>query len=562
MKKILTLLSLFAVAVCTFAQTFTIDDLTYAVLSEEDKTAQVVNGQNATGDVVVPETVTYEEVTYSVPEISYGAFQSNSNITSIAAPSIITINDYAFEGCTSLTSFRFPNVANIRYGVFQGCGAIEEAILPKVETIGGWAFVGQYSEEDWQYHSALKRLDLSSVKTIESGAFYHCSDISSLRIGSVDQWCQVNFGDGNANPLQETFQAVTLYVGDSETPAKDLVAASTLTEIPSYAFCRVSNIESFSAPAAINIGSSAFRGSALTSVNLPAATTIGSYAFQGCESLEEAIMPKVETIGQGSFSRSAITSVNLPAATTIGSDAFQGCESSEEAIMPKVETIGQGSFSRSAITSVNLPAATSIGDAAFASCTSLASINLPAATTIGSGAFQGCESLEEAIMPKVETIGNWAFGYLSYYDENGNYVQRNCKSLKRLDLSSVKSIEFNAFEQCSNISSLRIGSVDQWCQVNFGDGNANPLQQTSQAVTLYVGDSETPAKDLVASNALTEIPNYAFYRISDIESFSAPAATSIGDAAFASCTSLTSIDFPVATNIGSSAFSGTALTSV
>lgn len=74
MKKLLTLLSLLIVAASTFAQEFTIGDLTYSVLSEEEKTAQVVNGQNATGDVIVPEVVTYEDVAYNVTEIGYSSF--------------------------------------------------------------------------------------------------------------------------------------------------------------------------------------------------------------------------------------------------------------------------------------------------------------------------------------------------------------------------------------------------------------------------------------------------------------------------------------------------------
>ncbi len=57
------------------------------------------------GNVVIPETVTYNDMTYSVTSIGKSAFSDCSGLTSVTIPrSITTIGDYAFSGCSGLSS--------------------------------------------------------------------------------------------------------------------------------------------------------------------------------------------------------------------------------------------------------------------------------------------------------------------------------------------------------------------------------------------------------------------------------------------------------------------------
>ena len=52
------------------------------------------------GDIVIPESVTYNGSTYSVISIGYYAFRGCNGLTSITIPnSVTTIGDYTFEGC-------------------------------------------------------------------------------------------------------------------------------------------------------------------------------------------------------------------------------------------------------------------------------------------------------------------------------------------------------------------------------------------------------------------------------------------------------------------------------
>ncbi len=62
------------------------------------------------GDVVIPESVTYNEKTYPVTSIGEYAFYVCSGLTSITIPNSVTsIGDWAFVYCTGLTSITIPN---------------------------------------------------------------------------------------------------------------------------------------------------------------------------------------------------------------------------------------------------------------------------------------------------------------------------------------------------------------------------------------------------------------------------------------------------------------------
>ena len=75
------------------------------------------------GNVVIPESVTYKGKTYRVTSIGDNAFNGCSSLASITIPNSVTeIGGWAFESCTSLTSVEIPNgVTSIGAGAFSGC---------------------------------------------------------------------------------------------------------------------------------------------------------------------------------------------------------------------------------------------------------------------------------------------------------------------------------------------------------------------------------------------------------------------------------------------------------
>ena len=125
MKHLFTML-LTLVAVTASAQDFEVDGIYYNILSEDDRTVEVIRGSGRyEGDIVIPAEVTYDGSTYSVTTIGDLAFGYCSALTSVSMPSVTTIGNSAFIGCSALTSVNIPaSVTTIGEGAFSECGGL------------------------------------------------------------------------------------------------------------------------------------------------------------------------------------------------------------------------------------------------------------------------------------------------------------------------------------------------------------------------------------------------------------------------------------------------------
>ena len=96
-----------------------------------------------TGNVVIPEEVTYMSRTLKVTNIGEHAFQNCSGLTSVTiGNSVTSIGEGAFGLCSSLTYITIPNgVTSIGVSAFNGCrGLTSVTIGNSVTSIGEWAF--------------------------------------------------------------------------------------------------------------------------------------------------------------------------------------------------------------------------------------------------------------------------------------------------------------------------------------------------------------------------------------------------------------------------------------
>ena len=86
-------------------------DGVYYTLIPKGKAAEVTSGDTKyTGNVTIPESFTYNGVTYSVTSIGEKAFSLCSGLTSATIPnSVKSIESSAFSGCSGLTSITIPN---------------------------------------------------------------------------------------------------------------------------------------------------------------------------------------------------------------------------------------------------------------------------------------------------------------------------------------------------------------------------------------------------------------------------------------------------------------------
>ena len=124
--------TLFVLLFCTSAFAFDceVDGIYYNRLSTDE--LGVTSGTSKySGDIVIPETITYDGIMYSVTSIGSHAFEDCSGLTSITIPNSVTsIGEDAFYGCKSLTSVTIPNsVTSIGSHAFYGCSGLTKVTL-------------------------------------------------------------------------------------------------------------------------------------------------------------------------------------------------------------------------------------------------------------------------------------------------------------------------------------------------------------------------------------------------------------------------------------------------
>lgn len=214
-----------------------------------------------TGDVIIPEYVTFDGKTYSVTAICSSAFRDCSGLTSVTLPNSITsIGDHAFDGCTGLkkpiyNSYLFAYMCRNNKGeyvipqgislisntAFSGCSGLTSVIIPNsVTNIGNKAFMDCYG---------LTSVTIpNSVTSIGSYAFYGCSGLTSVTIPN-------SVTSIGSDAFKNCVGMNSLSIGNG------------LSNIPAYSFASCDN---------------------LTSVILgDHITTIGDKAFSYCGMLED-----------------------------------------------------------------------------------------------------------------------------------------------------------------------------------------------------------------------------------------------------------------------------------
>ena len=435
-----------------------------------------------TGNLVLPSTVEYQGITYTVKGIHNNAFYGCSGLTQVTiSENIEYIGATAFWNCPSLETVNFNAVDCGQMYTRTGSGT----------TSSPYVYYSVFSIDEQGSAPAITRVTIgSSVQRIPDYAFKNAENI---------------------------YQRLTV-------PA-------SVTEIGNYAFYNCNSMVQMviQGNGLQTIGEYAFYGcTALqTALNLPnSVVSTGRYSFYGCDHIPSL------TIGEGMSEIGAYAFWNCPAMATVNFNAVN-CEDMETRtgtgtdanpyVYYSVFNSGTEAGGITPITTLNIgdnvtnipdyafrnsPNATNnlvlpegllnIGQYAFHNGGFTGGLNIPNTTqTIGQYAFYGCGDITTL------TIGEGATSI-------GDYALWNCPSLT--------TVNFNAVN-CTTMNTASAYSV-----FNTGTTNGGVTPITSLAIGANVTNipdfafynSPNAANELPLPEGLTNIGQYAFYNCSSL----------------------------------------------
>ena len=131
-KLILSFFILAGFAMQALAYDFQSGNLLYTIVSSDPARVRVVghiNGAEAEGELIIPETVEYEGIQYSVAEIGKNAFRGCSHLNGrlVIPPTVTKIGIAAFLECSGFSGdLVIPNnVDTILTGAFSNCSGFD-----------------------------------------------------------------------------------------------------------------------------------------------------------------------------------------------------------------------------------------------------------------------------------------------------------------------------------------------------------------------------------------------------------------------------------------------------
>ena len=164
------LTTLFAVA----QETATIDGIKYYL--ENGEATVMVQTNKFEGDLVIPETVTDNDVEYKVVRLAAEAFAGQEGITSITLPnSVIEIGERCFSSCY-LTSITLPeNITELADSCFYLCYYLKSITLPEsITKLGISCFENCFRLESITLPESITELGM--------GCFSDCNSLESITL--------------------------------------------------------------------------------------------------------------------------------------------------------------------------------------------------------------------------------------------------------------------------------------------------------------------------------------------------------------------------------------------
>lgn len=432
-------------------QRYTIDNMGY-YLDQDHKVAACTGLEVQDADVtdlVIPSTVRYNDVTYAVVALYDNRYNQNKVRTLTLPRTLRHINDWGLSDYRAITDLEIPaNVERMGDNVVYNCPQLRRIkvnaeVPPTLGSLDNNSYYDDYDGRTYRYlRIVIPRESFHAYRLVNAWNTDH-----NVLIGG-DEGITVNTGKIAAGDLGHVvveeagyLQEVNKLIIEGELNSDDWSKIKQMTnlteldlskalidEIPNEAFNGRWAIDKVVLPPTLKkIGSFAFQGTALTSVNIP---------------------DNVETIKECAFSQvKQLQEVHLPdSLTSLGNYAFAECRSLRTVKIPtKLKTIPDYTFQNCrSLQSVELhDSITAFEDYSFNNC-DLREITLPKSTTwVGGNAFNGNTNLSKVTLNE-GLIDIWAEAFY-----NTAIDTLNCPS-------TLRNIYNGAFAGCGNLRQINL----------------------------------------------------------------------------------------------------------
>ena len=454
-------------------------DFYYELL--EDNTVEITGYSGSESEVEIPATLDG----YSVSSIRSEALDcdtivnitvSSDNLNFVSKDGVLFNNDMTIL-------LQYP-VGNTRKSY---------EIPDTVKTIDAYSFY---------YCDALEEIIIpESVTTIGTEAFYDCTSLREVSIPSSVKKIGYNAFKGCL------FSAINVAEDNSCYSSKDGVLfnkdATILIQYPSGKTATLYSIPN----TVTNIYSYAFFNcTSLTEIEIPeSVTTIGDYVFQYCTNLKSIVLPdSVNSIGEDFLSEcTALEAITFGAGiNTIDESIFNDFDSLKEINISENNAHYSSEngilFNKNKTKLIRFPQNSPITSYSISATVK----------TLGAYSFNNCNLLIDLSIPQSVSIVE--------SDYSGMYT-------------------YGAFEFCNSLVNLYYkGTVDEWTEITFEWTSSNPMEYAENEY--FNGELVT---DVVLSNGITSICDYAFYGCDSLSSITIPnSVITIGEEAFEHCENL------------------------
>lgn len=456
-----------------YSNVFDVDGVFYKMASLEDSVVTVVGA--SASEIIIPDSVVYDK-NYAVKVIGNGAFSGNTELESVViSEGVTTLGSSAFADCSNLRSISIPSTlvnGNFSYNVrgystyspaFYGCTGLENITVaeghPNLDSRNDcnaliWTNEGQDEVHlmmgckttvipdgvtvigEYAFHSTdiEKVIIPNSVTRLGYGAFFQCSNLTTLQIGSG--LTEFSYAGDVSEPFISCYNLRTIVIDETnplvdsrnncnaiiETATNTILLGCNGTTIPEGvtavnpdAFSQCHYLESLYVPASL--------------------TSIPLGSFNGCRRLKSIVVDEANTMYD---SRNNCNAIIETATDTL----IRGCMNT---IVPEDVVC--------------------IGHCAFAECLGLEGIVIPDAVhTIGNYALAAIHLRTITLGSGLKSMGSFPFGDMRW----------SIQPAKPLNSIVFKGSVPPVFEDQSGFSSL----MHSYVQLVVPEGSLAAYQST------------------------------------------------------------------------------------